>query len=81
MLARAARLLGLEAGTGVSFNDADTFAGWAKDDISYVSGLVDPVSSNRVMNGVSSDRFDPAGSYTREQAILTTLRLFRCAEK
>lgn len=81
MLARAARLLGLKAGTGISFNDAGSFASWAKDEISFVSGLVDPVSNNRVMNGVSSDRFDPASSYTREQAILTILRLFHCAEK
>lgn len=79
MLARAARLLELEPGAGIQFNDAGSFASWAKDEIDYVSGLVDPVTNNRVMNGVSIDRFSPTGTYTREQAISTTLRLFHCA--
>lgn len=81
MLARAARVLGLTAGTGAQFNDANTFADWAKSEITFVSGLVDPVTGNRVMNGVSSDRFGPTGTYTREQAVATALRLYHCAEK
>lgn len=34
-----------------------------------------------VVNGVGDNTFSPAGSYTREQSILTILRLLRFAEK
>lgn len=36
---------------------------------------VDQVSAAGVMNGVGNDCFGPVGSYTREQAIATILRL------
>lgn len=77
--ARTGRLLGLTSGQGVSFTDMGKFADWAGSEIAFVSGLVDPVNSNRVMNGISADKFSPQSTYTREQAIMTSLRLFHCA--
>ena len=76
MLTRTAKLLGLDANTSLSFSDTYNVPSWASEGIRYVSGLTDPVSGNRVMGGVGNNRFDPLGRYTREQAILTALRLY-----
>ena len=77
MLARTARVLGLSAGDGMSFADADQIAGWAKEDVSFVSALTDAVSGSPVMNGTGNGNFSPRSFYTREQAYVTALRLFR----
>lgn len=78
MLERTAKVLGISSnGTGMSFSD--NAADWAKSSVSFVSGCTDPVSGSSVMGGVGNGRFDPYGTYTREQAIVTTLRLFHCA--
>lgn len=79
MLTRAAKCLGVSSGSGMNFNDVKNLDSWAKEGISFVSGLTDPTSGNRVMGGVAPDTFDPWGTYTREQAILTALRLFNAA--
>ena len=39
-------------------------------------GLMDPVSNVKVMQGTGNNRFSPTGTYTREQALLTAVRLF-----
>lgn len=77
MLGRAGRLLGLEAKSGADFADRQDFPSWAVEGIAYVSGLTDPVSQKKVMEGTGGG-FTPKGTYTREQAIITALRLFRC---
>ena len=78
MLERAAEVLGISSSsTGMTFNDG--IADWAKGSVSFVSGLVDPVSGNAVMGGVGNGCFDPTGKYTVEQAIVTVLRLYHCA--
>lgn len=77
MLTRTGRLLGIEAGPGQSFSDADQFGAWAVEGIAYVSGLSDAVSGYQVMGGTGEGRFSPLATYSREQAILTALRLFR----
>ncbi len=51
------------------FTDWTDVADWAEQ---AVSDLVDL----RVMNGTSGGQFDPEGTYTREQAVLTLLRLY-----
>lgn len=79
MLARTAKALGLSAGErSMNFNDAELFATWAVGNISFVSGLTDPTTGNKVMNGTGNGNFSPTSYYTREQAILTALRLFHC---
>ena len=81
MLARTARLLGVTAEDAGSFTDANKFAPWAAADISFVSGLTDPATGGKVMGGIGDGTFDPFSHYSREQAILTTLRIFHCAAK
>ncbi|MBE6070101.1 MAG: S-layer homology domain-containing protein [Clostridium lundense] len=78
MLARAAVFMDMTAGTPIAFADADSFSAWAVDGIAFVSGLVDPISGKAVMSGTGENRFSPAAFYTREQAILTAVRLFHC---
>lgn len=79
MLGRAGRLLGLEAKSGTDFADRQDFPSWAVEGIAYVSGLTDPVSQKKVMEGTGGG-FAPKGTYTREQGIITALRLFRCGD-
>ncbi|MCM1236546.1 MAG: S-layer homology domain-containing protein, partial [Ruminococcus flavefaciens] len=79
MLTRTARLFGITSGAGVSFADAGEFASWASESIAFISGVTDPVTGGRVMNGTGNGNFSAWDGYTREQAILTALRLFHCA--
>ncbi len=79
MLARAAELLGLRVeGAEKQFSDRDEFADWAKDGIGTITRITG--GGTPVMRGVSADRFAAKGAYTREQAILTMLRLYRAAK-
>ena len=79
MLSRTAGLLGLAAGTGETFADGGSIASWAADGVAFTSGLTDSTGA-RVMGGTGDGNFSPAALYSREQAILTTLRLFRCGQ-
>jgi hypothetical protein len=54
------------------FQDYDQMGTWAIDDMGAAVGL-------GVMNGVSDSLFDPTGTYTREQAVTTFLRLHESA--
>lgn len=51
------------------YNDADSTAIWASEGIWYTAEW-------KVMIGVGDNMFDPTGSYTREQSILTMIRLY-----
>lgn len=53
-----------------SFADAEKIAGWAGDAVRFVF-------RQKFMNGVGANRFQPTGVYTREQSILTLLRVYR----
>ena len=77
MLSRTAGVLGLTAGTGESFTDAGAIASWAVDGVAFTSGLTDSTGA-RVMGGTGNGAFSPTAFYTREQAVLTALRLSRC---
>lgn len=80
MLERTAKVLGIaSSGSGVSFSDNGKIASWATGSVAFVSGLTDPATGGAVMGGVGNGNFGPTGTYTREQAIATTLRLFHCA--
>ncbi len=76
MLSRAADVLGIKSGEAQSFSDMNKAAGWAVDYINRVSSMVS-ADGRRVMGG-SNNQFDPLGSYTRQQAILTVVRLANC---
>ena len=79
MLSRTAGLLGLTAGAGETFTDGGSIALWAADGVVFTSGLVDSTGA-KVMGGTGDGAFSPLASYTREQAILTALRLSRCGQ-
>ena len=54
----------------IVFLDKGAIAIWAVS-------AVDFVSANGIMNGTGNDKFSPNEKYTREQSILTMLRLFK----
>lgn len=80
MLARMAKILNLKAESGENFRDADLFAPWAYKSIEFVSGLTDPTTGEKVMSGTGNGNFSPTSYYNREQAIISTVRLFHCFE-
>lgn len=75
MLARTGKLIYARTGDSETFADADRFAAWAAESIDFVSGLTDPETGGKVMGGTGNGNFSPTDLYTREQAILTSLRL------
>ncbi len=78
ILARTARLLSVEpTGEVKIFDDRADFAPWAKEEITYVNGVVYANDDARVMQGASENKFLPQSYYTREQSIVTILRLYR----
>ncbi len=76
MLAKLAKLFRATDGQAMQFSDTNDLANWAKEGISFVSGLADKTNSNRVMNGVGNNQFGPYGVYTRAQTMMTMVRLF-----
>ncbi|MCL1816282.1 MAG: S-layer homology domain-containing protein [Clostridiales bacterium] len=50
------------------YSDRDSFSSWANQSIDYVT-------EKGVMNGIGDNRFDPKGSCSREQAIVTFYRM------
>lgn len=81
MLHRASGLFGITSiGKPIYFADEVDIADYAKAAVSWVSALQDRETGLAVMNGVGHDAFAPRGRYTREQAILTVLRLSRAVQ-
>lgn len=79
LLLQSAASLGLtfEPGDGLLYGDWAQISPYAQPAVMWASRIRDSVSSNPVMAGVGNGRFDPQGTYTREQAFLTLLRLYR----
>ena len=70
MLARLAYAIGSPLPEqAATFADNDAISYWAID-------AVGQVQAAGIMGGVGDNRFAPSGSYTREQSIVTILRLF-----
>ncbi|MDR1588857.1 MAG: S-layer homology domain-containing protein [Oscillospiraceae bacterium] len=71
LLAGLARLLGLgEPGYIPVFADSARCSGWASGFVGYVSG-------HGIMGGTGGGGFSPLDGYTREAAIITSLRITR----
>jgi hypothetical protein len=70
MLARLANAIGkpLPVKTA-TFGDKGSISDWALEAVGQVQGA-------RIMNGTSADKFSPKGAYTREQSIVTILRMY-----
>ena len=58
------------------YADTSSIASWALDSVFMVSTMIDPTTGNAVMKGIGKNLFDPEGSYTRQQAYLTILRVY-----
>ncbi|MDR2166428.1 MAG: S-layer homology domain-containing protein [Clostridiales bacterium] len=70
MLARLANVMGSPLSQeAATFADADEIAAWAFD-------AVGQMQANGIMGGVGDNQFAPRGDYTREQSIITILRLY-----
>ena len=54
----------------IRFADDKSVNDWAKSNVSIVNDM-------GIMNGVGSNQFNPKGSYTIEQTILTLHRLYQ----
>jgi hypothetical protein len=73
MLARLSAALGKPlAGAAPTFSDAADISAWA-------AGDVGKIQTSGIMSGVGGGNFDPQGKYTREQSIVTMLRLIDMA--
>lgn len=78
MIKRAATVLGVGKGAeSSSFVDTGDIPLWAMEAIAFTSSLKSS-SGTRVMGGIGEGAFDPTGTFTRQQAILTVYRLFGC---
>ncbi len=78
MLMRAARLLGIEAGSEPPvFADTASSPEWAMAGISFTASLISDAGT-RVMGGTGNGCFGPEDAYTVQQSILTLWRLFDC---
>ncbi len=80
MLSRTAALTGDSPNAPYSGFDDENLFGWAEENIEFISCCIDTSGAKAVMGGVGDNLFDPAGNYTREQAILTFQRLYRYVE-
>lgn len=75
MLMRAGRLLGLTTGSDpIRFQDNGQIGDWAKEGVDFIT-------SHGIMNGVENNNFDPQGRYTREQALVTIVRMYDAVKK
>jgi len=81
MLQRLAGVVGCGAsGTALRFSDMASQPEWARTGVAFVSACADPVTGGRVMNGTGAASFGPLGSYTREQSMMTMIRLYHAAK-
>lgn len=76
--AQAAKILALtvqivseqkDTGAKFGFTDRAAFPGWDK-------GWIDFCGVNKIMNGKTGGKFDPNGTFTRQEAIVTMLRIY-----
>lgn len=58
-----------DTGERYNFTDRDSFPGWDQ-------GWIDFCGVNGIMSGVGEGRFNPKGTFTRQEAILTMMRIF-----
>ena len=77
MLARvAAKFDGLHTNSEpLVFSDQAQISSWAKEAVDVVSSCA--YDGNRIMNGTGENIFSPKDTYTREQSIMTSLRLYQ----
>ena len=82
MLQRTANVLGfiVPNGPSVDFADKSAFSSWAVNGIAFASAATDKTNGNKVMGGTGNNNFTPQGTYTRQQAFITMIRLFNALD-
>ena len=79
MLVRASKYFIIEEyAEPLQYKDMDKVAKWAKENVVTVSTFMSSWGT-RVMQGMGEGKFGPLGVYTREQAICSIFRLFKCS--
>lgn len=74
MIARLAAAVGEPLPeAGATFSDKTSISPWAANQVGQVQAA-------NIMGGVGNNLFAPAGTYTREQSIITMLRLFNAVK-
>ena len=77
MLKRLADVTGCRETTfRTAFSDISDQPDWARTGINFVTSCADPSTGNKVMNGTGNSKFSPQANYTREQSIMTMIRLY-----
>ncbi|QSX06501.1 transglutaminase domain-containing protein [Sedimentibacter sp. zth1] len=78
MLQRTAKALGMDVNieNNLTYNDSTSIANWAVDAVNFVSNVRDKENNKALMNGMQDNTFSPKNYYTRQQAIITIVRLF-----
>lgn len=78
MLMNLGKALNCPINTSIDTNytDNDSISPWARDGVKFVSNSIDPASNLPIMLG-SNNIFNPGGYYTREQAYMTVLKVYR----
>ncbi len=70
MLMRTAKLAGLSAkSTTAAYADRSSISSWSLESVDFVTAL-------GIMGGVGNNKFEPRGTYTREQAVATVKRIY-----
>ena len=77
MLKRLADVTGCRETTfRTAFSDISDQPDWARTGINFVTACADPSTGSKVMNGTGNSKFSPKANYTREQSIMTMIRLY-----
>lgn len=73
ILTRTAQVLGLNTAgcPDAGFQDSQLLADWSREAVNFMA-------AHHIMNGDGANTFGPEDFYSREQAFMTALRLFRC---
>lgn len=82
MLTRLAKVLWATSPQSVklSFSDQGVVSDWAYYSVNFISRCIDRVSDKVVMGGTSKNQFSPQGTYTREQAFISFLRMYHAVD-
>jgi len=82
ILSRVAKYLEAdEIGASLNFDDTKALPSWALEGISQLSTIKDPTNGKSVMGGTSSTAFSPMANYTRQQTMMSLIRLWNNLKK
>ncbi len=78
ILARVANIIGVEKNSSAPlFKDAKSIDNWAKEGVSLITSIEFGENNQRIMQGISGNRFAPKRCFTREESIITIQRMYQ----